>query len=173
MLSRVADNLFWMARYLERAEGMARALDVAFQLEMDLAGLVADGEPAPWQSLLIVLQQTVPLPPAGRSPREHATVWLASDLANPNSIIAKVNRACNNARGIRGRISSEMWRALNHIYCRLRDPELVAAAMTSPHGFFMEAQAGCQQFQGVCDATLPHDEGWQDLGEQVEYQQQQ
>jgi uncharacterized alpha-E superfamily protein len=158
MLSRVADNLFWMSRYLERAECIARSLDAAFSLEMDLSGLVPQGYSPPWRSILKMLEQELPeecpASPGG------VTAWLAITLENPASILASINRARNNARGIRGRISSEMWRSLNRLYWKLRDPEFAAAAEHAPHEFFTEVQTGSQQFQGVCDATLPHDEGW-------------
>ncbi|MGL4420262.1 MAG: alpha-E domain-containing protein, partial [Gemmataceae bacterium] len=60
MLSRVADCLYWMSRYLERAEHIARLLDVAFHTELDLAELTPPGYQAPWQSNLEILQQQAP-----------------------------------------------------------------------------------------------------------------
>jgi len=156
MLSRVADSLFWMSRYLERAECIARLLDVSLQAEMDLAGLVPEDYSPPWQATLAVLQQVAP----EGSDSSRVAAWLSFDIDNPASILATINRARNNARGIRGRISSEMWRSLNQLYWKLRDPEFVNIAQQSPHDYYTEVQCGARQFQGVCDATLPHDEGW-------------
>ena len=171
MLSRVADNLFWMSRYVERAESVARLLDVEFQLEMDLAGIMPDAYESPWVSTLAILQQ--PVPEVVRvSPHPAAAVaeWLSFDLNNPPSILSCVNRGRNNARSIRGQVSSELWLALNGLYWKLRDSEFIAAARLSPHEYFRAVQSGSHHFQGVCDTTLPHDEGWQfiQLGKYLE-----
>jgi len=171
MLSRVADSQFWISRYIERAEAVARLLDVGFQLELDLAGLVPDAYQPPWVSTLAVLQQSAPeAVKTAAQPTAVVAEWLSFDLDNPPSILSCVNRARNNARGIRGRISSEVWRSLNALYWKLRDSEFVAAARLSPHDYYQAVQVGSHQFQGVCDATLPHDEGWQfvQLGKYLE-----
>ncbi|MGL4422395.1 MAG: alpha-E domain-containing protein, partial [Gemmataceae bacterium] len=119
---------------------------------------------APWQSNLEILQQQAP--PALLTladPAKGVAAWLAFDIDNPASIIACVNRARNNARSIRGTIGPDVWRALNNLYWQLRDPEFVNRAKESPHEYYQAVEAGSQLFQGVCDATLPHDEGWQFL----------
>jgi uncharacterized alpha-E superfamily protein len=161
MLSRVADALFWMSRYLERAEHVARLLDVAFHLELDLSGVLTGPPELYWTSLASILQQ--PLPPRDSpAPSPQATVsrWLTFDLANPTSIMTCVTRSRDNARGVRGAISSEMWKALNKLYWQLRDPDFSARARESPHDFFEAVAEGSHLFQGICDATLAHDEGW-------------
>ncbi|CAN5137306.1 alpha-E domain-containing protein [soil metagenome] len=161
MLSRVADSLFWMGRYLERAEVVARLLDVGSNLELDLAGLVPYDYTPPWKGTLEVLHQILPdALQDDASVSSAVAAWLSFEIDNPASILAAVNRGRNNARGIRGRISSEMWRSLNQLYWKLRDPEFVGVAKHSPHDYYTEVQIGSQGFQGVCDATLPHDEGW-------------
>jgi uncharacterized alpha-E superfamily protein len=167
MLSRVADALFWMSRYLERAEHVARLLDVCFHLELDLHGLQSAPTELQWTSLLAILQQVLPpssaraTGPDGESPQAAIGRWLTFDLDNPNSILTCVNRARNNARSVRGTISSEMWRELNKLYWQLRDPAFTSQARESPHEFYQAVECGSHLFQGVCDATLTHDEGWQ------------
>src|SRR3954470_15887056 len=105
MLSRVADSLYWMSRYLERAEQVARLLDVAFHLELDLRGVVAGPYELHWTGLAVILQQAVPPDqPVAISPHAHLSHWLTFDLDNPTSIMACVTRARNNARSIRGTI---------------------------------------------------------------------
>jgi uncharacterized alpha-E superfamily protein len=161
MLSRVADALFWMSRYLERAEQVARLLDVAFHLELDLSGVLTGPPELHWTSLSAILQQ--PLPPAegaSGSPQSLISQWLTFDLTNPTSIMACVGRARDNARSIRGAISSEMWKTLNKLYWQLRDPDFGSQARESPHAFFEAVADGSHLFQGICDATLTHDEGW-------------
>jgi uncharacterized alpha-E superfamily protein len=162
MLSRVADALFWMSRYLERAEQVARLLDVGFHLELDLSGVAAGPSELHWSSLLAILQTSIgPQPPSGHGPAGAIVRWLTFDLENPNSILCCINRARNNARSIRGSISPGMWRELNKLYLQLRDQDFEEQARESPHDFYQAVQTGSHLFQGICDATLPRDEGWQ------------
>jgi uncharacterized alpha-E superfamily protein len=169
MLSRVADALFWMSRYLERAEQVTRLLDVAFHLELDLRGVVATSREPHWASLAVILQQPLPEVPAATLPSTMSAA-LTFDLANPASIMSCVSRARANARGIRGTITSEMWRELNKLYWQLSDPGFRQEALASPHEFYAAVQNGSCTFQGICDATLDHDEGWQfiQLGKYLE-----
>jgi uncharacterized alpha-E superfamily protein len=171
MLSRVADALFWMSRYLERAEHVARLLDVCFHLELDLHGVLAGPYELHWTSLAAILQQIVPATkqPA-LSPQALVSHWLTFDLDNPTSIMSCVTRARNNARTIRGTINSEMWKELNKVYWQLCDPEFSRQAQESPHEYYQAVECGSHMFQGVCDATLTHDEGWQfiQLGKYLE-----
>lgn len=153
MLSRVADALFWMSRYLERAEQIARLLDVTFHQELDFSALSTSDEEE-FQDILAILQVQ---PPAGTRSIRH---WLTFELDHANSILACVNRARNNARSIRGSISTPIWRELNKLYWQLRDPDFSNSAMDSPHEFYAAVEVGNHLFQGVCHATLPHDEGW-------------
>jgi uncharacterized alpha-E superfamily protein len=173
MLSRVADALFWMSRYLERAEHVARLLDVCFHLELDLHGVLAGPHELLWTSLATILQQQVPPAADGRafaSPQARVSEWLTFDLDNPTSIMACVGRARANARSIRGTISSEMWRELNKLYWQLRDEAFSKQARESPHEYYQAVECGSSLFQGVCDATMIHDEGWQfiQLGKYLE-----
>lgn len=160
MLSRVADALFWMSRYLERADHVARAVEVTFQLDLDLHGVLANPAELEWNALLALLRQ--PPPRAGGSDDPVAAVqrWLLVDMANAGSVMACVNRSRNNARSIRGSISPPMWRELNKLYWRLSDAAMQARVAESPHDFCEEAQLGVLLFHGACEATLTHDEGW-------------
>ena len=162
MLSRVADALFWISRYLERAEYVARLLDVCFHVELDLSGVLGGPHELHWTSLAAILQQQMPAPGgAAMSPQAAISHWLTFDLDNPNSIMSCVSRARYNARSIRGRMSSEVWRELNKLYWQLRDPEFSGRAPDSPHEFYQAVACGSHLFQGVCDAIMTHDEGWQ------------
>jgi uncharacterized alpha-E superfamily protein len=160
MLSRVADALFWMSRYLERADHLARAVDVTFQSELDLHGVLANPAELEWNSLLALLRQTPPQVRSGESAVVAVQRWLLVDAGNPGSVITCVNRSRNNARSIRGSISPAMWRELNKLHWRLSDAALQARVAESPHDFCEETQMGILLFHGVCEATLTHDEGW-------------
>src|SRR5438552_2377156 len=123
MLSRVADPLLWLSRYLERAEHVARLLDVCFHLELDLHGVMAGPHELHWSALVATLQLVVPSNHRTQSPQAVLSEWLTFDLENPNSIMSCVSRARSNARSIRGTINSEMWKELNKLYWQLCDPD--------------------------------------------------
>ena len=160
MLSRVADALFWMSRYLERGEHVARLLDVCFHLELDLHGVLAGPAELHWTSLTAVLQSRVPESDGTSTPRAAVTRWLTFDPANSDSIVSCIARARANARAVRGTINSSMWRELNKLYWRLKDADFASRADDSPHEFYQAVESGSCLFQGVCDATMDHDEGW-------------
>src|SRR5947209_9568611 len=159
MLSRVADALFWMSRYLERAEHTARLLDVCFHLDLDLGGVLPGHEGPHWAALAAILQQP-PRPPGAEALQYPETLVrrLTFDAENAGSILSCVTRARANARGIRGRINAEMWRALNKLHLELADPAFRARAADSPHELCRAVEGGCHLFLGACDATLAHDE---------------
>jgi uncharacterized alpha-E superfamily protein len=160
MLSRVADALFWMSRYLERAESVTRLLDVWFFVELDLRAVAPGSRDAHWQRLSTILQQPVP---SAENPWALGAITqrLVFDLENPSSIMSCVSRARSNARSVRRSINSEVWRALNKLYWQLCEPGFRAQAMESPHEFFQAVESGSHLFEGACNATLDHDEGWQ------------
>ena len=160
MLSRVADALFWMSRYLERADHLARAVDVTFQLDLDLHGVLANPVELEWNALLSLLRQPPPQIRDGEHPVGAVQRWLLLDTTNPGSVMSCLNRSRNNARSIRGSISPPMWRELNKLYWRLSDAGLPARVAESPHEFCEETQIGVLLFHGVCEVTLMHDEGW-------------
>src|SRR3954468_1699651 len=104
MLSRVADAMFWMSRYLERAEHVARLLDVWFHLELDLSGAGAAPFEMHWAALTTILQQQVPMarqeprpPGSDVAPQVAVTRWLTFEQDNPGSIMGCVSRARLNA----------------------------------------------------------------------------
>ena len=171
MLSRVADALFWMSRYLERSEHIARLLDVYSHLELDLHGVMGGAHELQWTSLATILQQRVPATRTdGRPTHAALTDLLTFDAENPGSILSSVTRARANARSIRGRINATVWKELNKLYWQISDPATIAQARESPHEFFQAVERGSHLVQGVCDATLTHDEGWQfiQLGKYIE-----
>src|SRR4051812_36223151 len=128
MLSRVADALFWMSRYVERAEHVARLLDVWFHLELDMHGVGVGPPELHWTSLAAILQQQVPPLAGNGSPQQAISHWLTFESDNPGSIMACLGKARLNARGIRGNINSLVWRELNKLYWKLCDPEFVRRA---------------------------------------------
>src|SRR5262245_29792762 len=101
MLSRVAENLYWISRYVERAENLARLLDVGFHLELDAAGITGgDNEPGPIQSVLTIMASREPFVRSsnnGQMEREGVLRFLTFDRTHPHSILSMIGRARENA----------------------------------------------------------------------------
>jgi len=118
MLSRVADALFWMSRYVERAEQVARLLDVCFHLDLDLRGVLAGPHEFQWSALAAILQQIVPPAerPANLSRQTAISNWLTFDANNPSSIVSCVTRARSNARSIRNALERARLRQAKRLF---------------------------------------------------------
>ena len=156
MLSRVADALYWMSRYVERAENVARFISVNLNLLLDAPGTTDEQ----WMPLVVTTGDKQPfLDRYGEASRENVLHFLTFDKANPNSIISCFTAARSNARSVREIISSEMWEHINRAYLLVEDsklnPELEQLVEFHEH----MRQSG-QHFIGVTDSTMTHNEGW-------------
>ena len=165
MLSRVADSLYWMSRYLERAEHTARMIDVDLQLRLDQSPEAGAGR---WLRLLEASQ--VPAPEDGAIDAETLTHVLTLDKTNSSSILSCVAAARENLRQVREQCSTEMWEQLNRLYLQVNSTTSSEAWLLHTHVFFRAMQEGSHLFQGVTDSTMSHGEGWQyiQLGRFVE-----
>ncbi len=164
MLSRVADSLYWMSRYLERAENTTRLLDVNLNLMLDES---PDGAERRWQRVLLSLGSPADLEWKGDA------FALARELTfNPESqasVLGCILAARENARHVREQISTEMWQRLNSLYLQVTRPELkknlqaeaVLGENEAPTEFLTQVMEAVHQFQGVTDSTMSHGEGWQ------------
>lgn len=158
MISRVASSCFWMNRYLERVEVLARLQDVnmAFQLDVDLPD--ADR----WRPLVIVTgqhehyQKTVPEPQ--RDDANVAQDYLTWNPDNPSSLFSSLAMARENARTIRETISLEMWEVLNNLWLWLGSHDAKRAFDEDRHAFYQHLKQQCLLFHGVAEATMLHDE---------------
>lgn len=103
MLSRVADALFWMGRYLERADHLARAVEVTSSLELDLHGVLADPIEFEWTALLAQYQQSSPHRRDTETAISAAQRWLLTDIENTGSVIACINRGQTTPEASAGR----------------------------------------------------------------------
>lgn len=158
MLSRVADSLYWMSRYLERAEHTARLVDVNLDLLLDQSpASSAEHQKLLLQSLNIRLGEDEPL----LEDAYGIARWLTFEASNSNSIISCIETARENARQVREEISSEMYEQLNRLYLKARAPNVREEWMAQPSQFFDDVKAGAHLFQGVCDDTMSHGEAWQ------------
>lgn len=165
MLSRVAESLYWMSRYLERAVHTARLLDVDSQLRLDQSPEASEGR---WLRLLEASQ--APAPEDGKIDAPTLSHILALDKTNPSSIISCIAAARENLRQVREQCSSEMWEQLNRLYLQVNGTTSSEAWLLHSHVFFRAVQEGAHLFQGLTDSTMAHGEGWQyiQLGRFVE-----
>lgn len=155
MLSRVADSLYWMSRYLERAEHTARLIDVDHQLRLDQSPEAGSGR---WLGLLQALQ--VPAPEDTPLDAETLTYLLTLDRTNPSSIISCVAAARENLRQVREQCGSDMWEQLNRLFLQVKSTASSDAGLLDSYIFFRAVQEGAHLFQGVTDSTMSHGEGW-------------
>ncbi len=161
MLSRIAESLFWLARYIERAEDTARILDVNYHMLLEQS---QDSYQLRWEPLIVMageeklfrrLYSEVNAP--------NVFEFLAFRQDNPSSIIQCITKARENARTIRDCISREMWEDINGLYHMVGRFDPRDEIIAGPHRFCDKIKFGTHRFHGVTDATLPHDEGWQFL----------
>jgi uncharacterized alpha-E superfamily protein len=157
MLSRVADSIYWMSRYVERVENVARFVDVTFNLMLDLP----DGSAEQWQPLVSTTgDQTWFAQRYGEATRDSVVRYLVFDPEYPNSIISCLEKARESARCIRETISPEMWEHLNHFYYMVLDGSINEDLLESPQELLSEVKKAGHLFQGVTDGTMPHGEAW-------------
>lgn len=156
MLSRVAESIYWMSRYIERAENVARFVDVNLQLILDQP----TGMQAQWDPLVATTgDDEVFEERYGEATREAVLKFLSFDTENPNSIISCLRAARENARSIRENISSEMWEQLNDAYLMVTETS-EKWAMAEPHQFFTDIKVASHLFMGQTDNIMSHSEGW-------------
>ena len=157
MLSRVANSIYWMARYIERAESIARFIDVNLHLMLD--GPVESEEQ--WEPLVIISGDLDQFKERYDAPtKDNVIYFLTFDTENPNSIISSVGNARENARTVREVISSEMWSQVNKFYYSLVDAEKSGEALDTPYDFYNQIKLQSHLFIGITDTTMSHGEAW-------------
>src|SRR5215211_7604806 len=170
MLCRVAEEVYWLSRNIERAVAVGRLIEVTWHLELD-SGESGGTHEQFWSPLLGPLDLDG-LGPLGSVPlsRDELRHWLAFDRDNPNSLVSCLDKARAAARGVREAISSEMWEQLNTLVLDLVDVRRRDETAVNPYGFYKQAREGARYFQGLADATLAHDEVWHffNLGKYLE-----
>ncbi len=158
MLSRVANSTYWMARYVERAENIARFIGVNLHMLMDLPVEHSNQ----WESLISasgddeLFKQRY-----GSVTQQNVIEFLTFDESYPNSIYSCVRNARENARTIREQISSELWRHINEMYLDLGANIAPRRAYADMNAFCESTKSNCTLFKGLCDSTMTHGEAWQ------------
>ncbi len=158
MLSRTASNLYWMSRYIERAENTARILDVTYRMSLLLrAPELLDQE---WFAPLNITGSVYPF--SGRHAivcAEQVMHYVALDGDNPASICSCIRQARENARAVRGTITSEMWEVLNTSWLDLQSLD-EARMLRSPSPWFDWVKERSHLFRGVTFGTMRRDDGY-------------
>ena len=155
MLSRVADSLYWINRYVERAENISRFVEVSEAMALDCP----PGSAEPWLPLIDASGDRElfdELYPAGGP--EQVVEFLVRAEANPYSVVNCIAIARENARQIRDVITTEMWEQLNDTYWTLLDSE--GFWKQQPQERLRDIRRACQLFYGITDATLSRDLSW-------------
>ncbi len=156
MLSRVANSIYWLNRYIERAENVARFVDVNVNLMLDLPAEITQQ----WQPLVSITGDVKLFKNRyGEANAENVIQFLTFDSDYPNSIISCLQVARENARSIREIISSEMWEEVNSFYLMVKEASPGKPRDSLPK-FFEQVKMASHRFAGVMDATMTHNEGW-------------
>ncbi len=166
MLSRIAESLYWIGRYVERAEDTARITDVNFHhtLEMGTSDTAQVRRGRHWDALVTIVgdkerfYQTY-----AEADEETVPFFLTFAPQNPLSIVSCVARARENARTMRHQLGSEMWEVLNRFYLDLQRHAQTGEAQRgeeNAHNFYRWVIEFSHLFQGITDSTMPRDEGW-------------
>jgi uncharacterized alpha-E superfamily protein len=157
MLSRVADSIYWMSRYVERAENVARFIDVNHKLMLDSAG----GLDRQWQPVVNITGDDAYFASRYKEASEANVVqFLTFDRENSNSILSCLRAARENARSIREIISSEMWEQINAFYLAIKTASEGGLDFKLPLDFFSRIKQDSHLFAGITDATMTHNEAW-------------
>jgi uncharacterized alpha-E superfamily protein len=157
MLSRVAESIFWVSRYIERAENTARFIDVNARLILDMPLETK----LQWEPIIRITGDSELFASQYSTPdQENVVNFLVFDPNYPNSIISCVNKARENARTIREIISTEMWQCINEFHLFLSNSTARNEAFASPNSFFNKIKNYSQLLAGVRESTMFHNEGW-------------
>ncbi|HRJ09481.1 MAG TPA: alpha-E domain-containing protein [Prosthecobacter sp.] len=162
MLSRVAGSLYWMSRYLERAENLARLVDVNLQILLDFGQVDDETLKEHWlpilrsthdEDLFFQLYET--------ADSESVTEFLTFRPENPNSLLSCISSARENARQVRDQISTEMWEVLNEAYHFLKGRDAVKVWQDGASEFYDQIKRYSHLFQGITVSTFSRSEGFE------------
>ncbi|MCA8999420.1 MAG: alpha-E domain-containing protein [Planctomycetaceae bacterium] len=157
MLSRVADSIYWMARYVERAENLARFIDVTMNMQLDQSVAPQNG----WEPLVLTTGDSEYFQEHYEAINaENVVQFLAFDRDYPNSILSSLGIARENARTVREAISSEAWEQLNSFYHHVKGAANTPMSPDQLTDFFQTVKEYSHLFHGIVDATMTRNKGW-------------
>jgi uncharacterized alpha-E superfamily protein len=151
MLSRVADNLYWLARYVERAENLARLVEVNANLMLDLPKELAPG----WQPLITITGAEAEFSERAKDTSERAVVrFVVADDKNPGSMVASLAQAREIARTIRDILPREIWEHVNELYLYVSEHAAEAISKRTRHAFLKHVTLGTQTITGMLEGIV-------------------
>jgi uncharacterized alpha-E superfamily protein len=151
MLSRVADNLYWMARYLERTENLARLVDASASLMLDLPQRLSPG----WQPLVSISGNQDIYAERARDYSEKSVVrFIVADAHNPGSMLTSIARAREIARTVRDILPREVWEHINEIYLYVGEHAAEAAAKRTRYAYLGHVTAAMQTLTGMFEGIF-------------------
>jgi uncharacterized alpha-E superfamily protein len=157
MLSRVADSIYWMGRYVERAENIARCMDVHYNLALDLGPEMGNH----WGPLISTTGDHEAFYARYDQASQRNVIWFLTFAdENPNSVLSCLRAARENARTVRDMISSQMWEELNKFYLMVREARTDESILFSPFEFFGKVKLGGSLLEGVAESTMSRGEAW-------------
>ena len=171
MLSRVANTLYWMVRYVERADNLARLIDVNQQLLLDYESLDSERLRGFWQPIILSTGDEEAFNKLYDETGSHEVIrFLTDDPRNPNSITSCITIARENARTVRDQLSDELWEELNALYLFSRSAEAQRLIASDPSRFYENVRRSAVTFLGVAASTTSRNEAWDfmDLGRFLE-----
>jgi uncharacterized alpha-E superfamily protein len=156
MLSRVADSLYWMGRYIERADHVARQLDVHLTIVPEQAVEAARRR----RNRLIACLVRPDYPSAAVHSDQDLAYLLTFDEDNPNSIVRCIASGRENARQVREQINSQMWEQINQLYLQMQMSSMTQIWVGQPHSFYHGINQDVYRLQGITDSRITRDQGW-------------
>ncbi len=158
LLSRVAEAIYWMARYIERVENTVRLMDVNWHLTLDLPHVHTNE----WESLLHVSgDYDLFLSAYPKITAENVMRFMTFDPLNPNSMVSCLTAARENARAVRDVVTPEMWELLNSVYLMVKSYDTASRNFyRNPYDFYHEIQSGVLHFHGVAEASMFRGQNW-------------
>ena len=165
MLSRMAESLYWIGRYVERAEQTARLTEVTFRHTL-VMGSTREAETRRhrhWAALLDIVGERPAFEPDDPPDEQNVPAHLIFSSDNGNSIVECIARARDNAHTMRHQMATEMWEALNRFHLDIQRPgrRRSAAANAERTCRFCRSIADFSHLlQGITDSTMPREEGW-------------
>jgi uncharacterized alpha-E superfamily protein len=159
MLSRTAENLYWMSRTVERAENIARILDVSYRMAM--LPSVAGEQELHWRPAVLIGPDVNDFEERyGAFEADKVIEYMVLDLSNPSSILSCIASARENARAERTAISSEMWESLNATYLEINGLKYRDLKRWGFRDFFEWVKERSHLFRGVSFGTMYQDEAF-------------
>ena len=161
MLSRVANSLYWMLRYIERADNLARLIEVNELLVLDLGRIDPRIFETLWRPVILATGDQELFDEAyPEATQRDAIHFLTEDRSNPNSIVSCIASARENARMVRDQLAEDLWEELNGLYLFLNSPESSRILASDPSGYYESIRRSTFTFHGIAAATTMRSEAW-------------